>query len=204
MVAFIIGNIFINGKDHLSWRFISAAPEEGMTAGGIFPAIYGTLLLVILMTVAVVPVGVMVAIYLHEYSSHSSLLYKATRLAASPPSLEFSLAAVSNLCLASSPLSGNRLSRQLQFVPGPTRFYGEHVSAPAAGMARLWTGRYRAGRGKRPLANLSNDRRPRRHFDNSGHPQSARNCLEEAQVQRCEPTDRNRIEGSAPGRVSTI
>ena len=45
MVAFIIGNIFINGKDHLSWRFITAAPEEGMTAGGIFPAIYGTLLL---------------------------------------------------------------------------------------------------------------------------------------------------------------
>jgi phosphate transport system permease protein len=36
MVAFIIGNIFLNGKDHLSWRFITAAPERGMTAGGIF------------------------------------------------------------------------------------------------------------------------------------------------------------------------
>ena len=83
MVAFIIGNIFINGKDHLSWRFITAAPEEGMTAGGIFPAIYGTLLLVILMTLAVVPVGVMVAIYLHEYSAHTSILYKTTRLAVS-------------------------------------------------------------------------------------------------------------------------
>src|SRR4249919_173343 len=79
MVALIIGNIFLNGKDHLSWRFLTAASEGGMTAGGIFPAIYGTVLLVILMTVAVVPVGVMVAIYLHEYSSHTSLLYKATR-----------------------------------------------------------------------------------------------------------------------------
>ena len=95
MVAFIIGNIFINGKDHLSWRFITAAPEEGMTAGGIFPAIYGTLLLVILMTLAVVPVGVMVAIYLHEYSAHTSILYKTTRLAVSNlagvPSIVFGL-----------------------------------------------------------------------------------------------------------------
>ena len=95
MVALIIGHIFIHGKDHLSWRFITAAPEEGMTAGGIFPAIYGTVLLVILMTVAVVPVGVMVAIYLHEYSSHSSLLYRATRLAVSNlagvPSIVFGL-----------------------------------------------------------------------------------------------------------------
>jgi len=95
VVALIIVNIFVNGKDHLSWRFITAAPEEGMTAGGIFPAIYGTLLLVILMTVAVVPVGVMVAIYLHEYSVHSSLLYRATRLAVSNlagvPSIVFGL-----------------------------------------------------------------------------------------------------------------
>src|SRR4029077_8707955 len=78
MVAFIVGNIFINGKDNLSWRFITAAPEQGMTAGGIFPAIYGTVLLVMLMTVAVVPIGVMVAIYLNEYSAHTSLLYQAT------------------------------------------------------------------------------------------------------------------------------
>jgi len=95
MVALIIGHIFIHGKGNLSWRFLTAAPEEGMTAGGIFPAIYGTVLLVMLMTVAVVPVGVMVAIYLHEYSSHTSLLYKATRLAVSNlagvPSIVFGL-----------------------------------------------------------------------------------------------------------------
>src|SRR5262249_25008997 len=95
MVAFIIGNIFLNGKERLSWSFITAAPEQGMTAGGIFPAIYGTVLLVVLMTISVVPVGVMVAIYLHEYSSHSSLLYKATRLAVSNlagvPSIVFGL-----------------------------------------------------------------------------------------------------------------
>jgi phosphate transport system permease protein len=83
MVALILANIFIHGREHLSWGFLTAGPEQGMTAGGIFPAIYGTVLLVFLMTVAVVPVGVMVAIYLSEYSFHTSVLYKATRLAVS-------------------------------------------------------------------------------------------------------------------------
>jgi phosphate transport system permease protein len=95
MVALILANIFIHGREHLSWGFLTAAPEQGMTAGGIFPAIYGTVLLVFLMTVAVVPVGVMVAIYLNEYSSHTSVLYKATRLAVSNlagvPSIVFGL-----------------------------------------------------------------------------------------------------------------
>jgi phosphate transport system permease protein len=95
MVGLIVGNIVLHGKDHLSWGFLASAPTEGMTAGGIFPAIYGTVLLVILMTVAVVPVGVMVAVYLSEYSSQSSVLYKATRLAVSNlagvPSIVFGL-----------------------------------------------------------------------------------------------------------------
>jgi phosphate transport system permease protein len=95
MVVLILGNIYINGHGHLSWKFLTAAPEQGMTAGGIFPAIYGTVLLVFLMTVAVVPVGVMVAIYLNEYSSKTSLFYKSTRLAVSNlagvPSIVFGL-----------------------------------------------------------------------------------------------------------------
>lgn len=95
MVFLILGNIYIHGKGHLSWRFLTSAPEEGMTAGGIFPAIYGTVLLVFLMTVAVVPVGVMVALYLNEYSSKKSAFYRTTRLAVSNlagvPSIVFGL-----------------------------------------------------------------------------------------------------------------
>ncbi len=95
MVALILGNIYIHGRGRLTWRFLTAAPEQGMTEGGIFPAIYGTVLLVFLMTVAVVPVGVMVAIYLNEYSSKTSFLYKLTRLAisnlAGVPSIVFGL-----------------------------------------------------------------------------------------------------------------
>ena len=95
ILVLILGNIYIYGHGHLSWKFLTAAPEQGMTAGGIFPAIYGTVLLVFLMTVAVVPVGVMVAIYLHEYSSKTSLFYRATRVAVSNlagvPSIVFGL-----------------------------------------------------------------------------------------------------------------
>lgn len=49
-------------------RFLSEAPREANTEGGVFPAIVGTVLLVFLMTVFVAPLGVLAAIYLHEYA----------------------------------------------------------------------------------------------------------------------------------------
>lgn len=95
MLVLILGNIFYYGKDRLSWEFLTAAPDHGMTAGGIFPAIYGTVFLVLIMTIAVVPIGVMVAIYLHEYSSKTSFFYRITRMAVSNlagvPSIVFGL-----------------------------------------------------------------------------------------------------------------
>src|SRR6267143_822435 len=58
----ILGNIVANGWTRISWEFLSGNPREGMTAGGIFPAIFGTALLVLLMTIFVVPLGVLVVI----------------------------------------------------------------------------------------------------------------------------------------------
>jgi phosphate transport system permease protein len=49
-------------------EFVSAEPRESNTEGGIFPAIFGTVLLVFLMTVFVTPLGVLAALYLHEYA----------------------------------------------------------------------------------------------------------------------------------------
>jgi phosphate transport system permease protein len=60
--------IVIGGKDQISWEFLTSFPEDGMTKGGIFPAIYGTALLVILMSIAAVPFGTVTAIYLTEYA----------------------------------------------------------------------------------------------------------------------------------------
>ena len=91
----IIGNILWHGHKIISWEFISKAPREGMTAGGIFPAIFGTVALVILMIIAVLPVGVMTAIYLHEYAKVDSILTKIIRYAvnnlAGVPSIVFGL-----------------------------------------------------------------------------------------------------------------
>jgi phosphate transport system permease protein len=91
----IIGNIIWHGHRIISWEFISKAPREGMTAGGIFPAIFGTVVLVILMIIAVLPVGVMTAIYLHEYAKSDFILTKAIRFAvnnlAGVPSIVFGL-----------------------------------------------------------------------------------------------------------------
>ncbi len=95
MLAIILLNIGINGWERLSLEFLTAAPRNGMRDGGIFPAIYGTALLVLLMSVAAVPFGVLVAIYLAEYARMESYLYKVTRLAvnnlAGVPSIVFGL-----------------------------------------------------------------------------------------------------------------
>ena len=91
----IIGNVVLHGHKIISWEFISQAPREGMTAGGIFPAIFGTVALVILMIIAVLPVGVMTAIYLHEYAKPESVLTRTIRFAvnnlAGVPSIVFGL-----------------------------------------------------------------------------------------------------------------
>src|SRR5262249_62202344 len=85
MLAIILGNIAIHGGPRLSWEFISSEPRAGMTQGGIFPAIFGTAALVLLMTLAVVPLGVAAAIYLHEYARPGSQLVDRGRPGAGKP-----------------------------------------------------------------------------------------------------------------------
>jgi phosphate transport system permease protein len=77
----IIVNVVLGGMSVISWEFLSAAPKDGMTAGGIFPAIFGTAAMVILMVIAVVPVGVLTAVYLQEYTRPDSWLTRLIRVA---------------------------------------------------------------------------------------------------------------------------
>ena len=51
------------------WEFVSTEPREANTEGGIFPAIFGTVLMVILMSIMVTPFGVVAAVYLREYAN---------------------------------------------------------------------------------------------------------------------------------------
>ncbi len=55
------------------WEFLSAEPREANTEGGIFPAIFGTVMMVILMSVIVTPFGVVAAVYLREYARQGPL-----------------------------------------------------------------------------------------------------------------------------------
>jgi len=95
MVGVILWDIIYHGLPGISLRFLSSAPEAGMTGGGIFPAIYATVALVILMTIAVLPLGVFTAIYLHEYAPQGSKFVYWVRLAihnlAGVPSIVFGL-----------------------------------------------------------------------------------------------------------------
>ncbi len=74
------------------WEFVSADPRESNTEGGIFPAIFGTVLMVFLMAVIVAPFGVLAAIYLREYAKEG-LLVRIIRIAvnnlAGVPSIVF-------------------------------------------------------------------------------------------------------------------
>jgi len=87
--------IFVGGWKNLTWEFLSRFPSEGMTRGGIFPAIVGTALMTMIMTVAAVPFGAITAVYLAEYASGKSILAGTIRFAvktlAVVPSIIFGL-----------------------------------------------------------------------------------------------------------------
>ncbi len=76
VVAFlgiILYDLLVRGLPSLSWEFISAMPSEGMTRGGILPAITGTVLLTIITAVFAVPFGICCAVYLSEYAADTWL-----------------------------------------------------------------------------------------------------------------------------------
>lgn len=77
----IVVNVVLGGMSVISWEFLSAAPKEGMTAGGIFPAIFGTAAMVIIMVIAVVPVGVLTAVFLQEYTRPDFWVTRLIRVA---------------------------------------------------------------------------------------------------------------------------
>lgn len=92
----ILGNVVLHGGTQVTWEFLTQPPRDGLTAGGILPAIVGTAALVILMSIVAVPLGVATAIYLHEYTPVSgSLIATFTRSAvanlAGVPSIVFGL-----------------------------------------------------------------------------------------------------------------
>jgi len=90
----ILGFICVRGISVINWTFLTAMPDEGMTAGGIFPAIVGTLYLMLFSILFAFPVGVLSGIYLNEYLKDSffkRFMRSMTNNLAGIPSIVFGL-----------------------------------------------------------------------------------------------------------------
>lgn len=74
MLFWILGFITYNGIGVISWEFLTTAPTDGMTAGGILPAIVGTCCLIVGSMIFAFPIGVMSAIYTNEYAGNGKIV----------------------------------------------------------------------------------------------------------------------------------
>ena len=98
ILATILLNIIINGWSAISWHFVSTIPKKDFfdaNTTGVLPMIVGTAFRVIVMTIFVIPVGVITAIYLTEYAANTSTITRIIRAAvnnlAGVPSIVFGL-----------------------------------------------------------------------------------------------------------------
>lgn len=95
LVLFIIlGFIFVKGISVINWTFLTEAPSDGMTKGGIWPAIVGTFYLMLGSAVFAFPVGVVSGIYMSEYAPQGKLvafIRTMTNNLAGIPSIVFGL-----------------------------------------------------------------------------------------------------------------
>ncbi|MEZ4475548.1 MAG: phosphate ABC transporter permease PstA [bacterium] len=67
-VLLILGVLVAKGGSALSWDFLFTEPTDGMTAGGLLPALVGTVWLVVIALIVSVPIGIAAALYLSEYA----------------------------------------------------------------------------------------------------------------------------------------
>ncbi len=98
LLGVVLVNIIIHGWPGLSWRFVSTIPKKDVfdpATTGILPMIVGTTIRVVVMTVFVLPVGVITAVYLTEYAHNTSVMTRIIRTAvnnlAGVPSVVFGL-----------------------------------------------------------------------------------------------------------------
>lgn len=74
ILVWILGFLVIKGIRVIDWEFLTAMPQDGMTQGGIMPAIVGTLCLVAGSMIFAFPIGVMSGIYINEYAPNNWLV----------------------------------------------------------------------------------------------------------------------------------
>lgn len=135
LLLLIVGYIAVKGAPSLSWEFLTTSPKNGMTEGGIFPAIVGTLCLAAGSMLFAFPVGVMAGIYLSEYVSNGPVkqfIRIMTNNLAGVPSVVFGLFGMSlfvnGLGFGSSILAGS-LTLAIMVLPVVIRTTEEALKA---------------------------------------------------------------------------
>lgn len=124
ILVVILGNIVLHGWPGVSWRFIATIPKKDFfdpQSTGILPMIVGTTIRVFVMTLFVLPVGVITAIYLTEYAPYRSPLTRVIR------------SAVNNLAGVPSIVFG--LFGLGFFI----HFIGRHLDSALGNTARVWS-----------------------------------------------------------------
>jgi phosphate transport system permease protein len=94
VLFFILFDIFSKGAGAVTWKFITTKPRNGMTAGGVWPAIVGTFWVSLVTVVFSVPIGMFTAIYLNEYAKQGRivrLIRLAIRNLSGVPSIVYGL-----------------------------------------------------------------------------------------------------------------
>lgn len=94
ILFYILGFILVKGTGAISWDFLTQPPTDGMTGGGIWPAIVGTFALMVGSAIFAFPVGVMSGIYMNEYAPKGKLvnfIRTMTNNLAGIPSIVFGL-----------------------------------------------------------------------------------------------------------------
>lgn len=98
ILGIIIADIVYKGYGAISWEFIFGYPKKGMTEGGIYPAIMGTIFVTLITAVFSIPLGIAAAIYMAEYATENlmtRIIRAAIRNLAGVPSVIYGLFGVS-------------------------------------------------------------------------------------------------------------
>ena len=94
ILAVILYDIISKGMGVINWEFLTAMPADGMTKGGILPAIAGTFLVTAITAILAIPLGMGCAIYLNEYARDSiitRLIRMSIRNLSGVPSIVYGL-----------------------------------------------------------------------------------------------------------------
>jgi phosphate transport system permease protein len=101
-LAIMVYYIVSRGWRAVSWEFLSQAPRDSMTAGGIFPCIVGTIALCLMTILVALPVGIASAIYLNEYATRGKpvrIIRLCINNLAGVPSIVFGLFGLAFFCI---------------------------------------------------------------------------------------------------------